>query len=261
MRFTRYNGAKNLHLANIIRGLDVTKYCEPFGGSFQSGLNLMSDGILVDYKYNDLDKELVNMWKCYQSDSGLFVKTVCGIIDSLSSYIYSPDDMLFHLTELYNTGDLFVKASVKYIIIQAKRLKQSFNFSMRSEDVKNVLENVMFLPIMVKSIEFSNLGYADFIDKHDSPTTFFFLDPPYYQWSSNSYYDIDCEYFYHKALMQKLRDVKGKWLLTYNDCDYIRTLYSNFNIYHRVKKMLSSVYGELYISNFDINEEDLISCW
>jgi DNA adenine methylase len=64
--------------------------------------------------------------------------------------------------------------------------------------------------------------------KYDSPTTFFYLDPPYEdskKTTSNLYKSID----YH-ALRDLLKNLQGKFLLSINDSPFIRDLFKDFTI-------------------------------
>ncbi len=66
------------------------------------------------------------------------------------------------------------------------------------------------------------------IHKYDSPTTFFFLDPPY----ENT--DKSFEYADNDFDFERLRDIcntiKGTFMLTLNDSPYIRKLFKDYVI-------------------------------
>jgi hypothetical protein len=64
----------------------------------------------------------------------------------------------------------------------------------------------------------------------DNKDCFFFIDPPYY--GKEKYYDQ--HFTEHDELFNRLKDLKSNFLLTYNDCSYIRNLYKDFKIitYH-----------------------------
>ena len=60
----------------------------------------------------------------------------------------------------------------------------------------------------------------------------------------------------HKRLKEALDRVSGRFLLSYNDCEYIRTLYSDYNVLE-VERMHNLVqaerkprYKELLIKNY-----------
>lgn len=77
-----------------------------------------------------------------------------------------------------------------------------------------------------------NLDFYQFINKYNTSQTFLFLDPPYYLENKSKLYgnngDLH-ENFDHKKLYNLLKDKKN-WMMTYNNCKYIRNLYSKFII-------------------------------
>ena len=59
-----------------------------------------------------------------------------------------------------------------------------------------------------------------------------FLDPPYYLEKKSKLYGVNGdlhEAFKHKKLAKLLKKRIG-WIMTYNDCEYIRELYDGFTI-------------------------------
>lgn len=55
-----YTGKKKISLLDEVDG--HKRYIEPFGGSFNAGLNLIQDGYNGDIILNDLDKEVYDFW-------------------------------------------------------------------------------------------------------------------------------------------------------------------------------------------------------
>ena len=95
--------------------------------------------------------------------------------------------------------------------------------------------------------------YKSLIDKYDSPKTFFYLDPPYYNQSSVGYETGDID---HQELFNKLDNLKGLFLLSYNDDPYIRNLYKDYHITKFISTQANFTDGgvrktcELLISNY-----------
>ena len=105
------------------------------------------------------------------------------------------------------------------------------------------------------------LDFRECIKNWDTEQTLFFLDPPYMDSVSKGYYgftDRD-----HADLAGLLTNVKGKWLMTYNDSESLHELYKNFRI-QRISSSLASQkvsrgthrvpLKQLLISNFEIGE-------
>lgn len=66
------------------------------------------------------------------------------------------------------------------------------------------------------------------IDKYDRPDAFFYCDPPYYE--TEGHYAVVFTKEDHTRLRNVLENIQGKFLLSYNDCEFIRELYKEFYI-------------------------------
>lgn len=82
-----------------------------------------------------------------------------------------------------------------------------------------------------KNIELENRSFEYVLENFKDD--FLYLDPPYYIGESSNVFK-EC-YFHHKnfnheLLKEMLSKHNGKFLLSYNDCDYIKDLYRDFNI-------------------------------
>jgi DNA adenine methylase len=65
----------------------------------------------------------------------------------------------------------------------------------------------------------------------------------------------------HTRLFNTLSGAMGKWLVSYNDCEYIRDMYKDYNImaFTRINNLRQryadgSEYAELLIANYDFDE-------
>ena len=65
---------------------------------------------------------------------------------------------------------------------------------------------------------------------YDHPDTLFYLDPPYV--GTESYYKTPSGFNIdqHIALAEILKGIKGRFVLSYNDCEVVRDLYKGFEI-------------------------------
>lgn len=63
---------------------------------------------------------------------------------------------------------------------------------------------------------------------YDKPDALSYLEPPYY--GTERYYNAEFKEEDHLRLNKALKGLKGKFLLSYNDCDFIRELYKDFTI-------------------------------
>jgi DNA adenine methylase len=90
---------------------------------------------------------------------------------------------------------------------------------------KKLKKNIELIKEIYKHIKFIKLDFVDTINKYDSPTTFFYLDPPYYDTYTGDYETGNID---HQKLADMLRNIKGLFLLSHNDTPFIRKLYKGF---------------------------------
>ena len=109
-----------------------------------------------------------------------------------------------------------------------------------------------------------NKDFEKLINQYDRSASFFYCDPPYY--ATEKYYsNVGFGTQDHERLSEVLLNIKGKFLLSYNDCDEIRNLYNKSGIYIREVERLNNIkqrydggckYAELLISNYDTYERE-----
>lgn len=94
--------------------------------------------------------------------------------------------------------------------------------------------------------------YANLIKVYDRPDALFYVDPPYID--AEKYYCVPFDEDDHKKLANILSNIKGKFIVSYNDDARIRDLYKKFTIIEiKGKNLLGSsnkTYNEILIKNF-----------
>ena len=91
------------------------------------------------------------------------------------------------------------------------------------------------------NIEFYNKDFEEFIDfiysnknKKEVITSSYiiFLDPPYYLEENSKLYghNGDMHETFNHTKLYEIISKKTNWIMTYNNCDYIKTLYKDFTI-------------------------------
>lgn len=132
----------------------------------------------------------------------------------------------------------------------AKTSKPRLNFDTMKDELSKVKSRL-------NRVFIENLPYDQLIKRYDSKDTFFYCDPPYW----------DCENDYGKGLFGKddftklketLDQCQGKWLLSINNVDQIRTLFAGY--YFKEVETTYSISSdnqkpvtELLIANYNIN--------
>lgn len=79
----------------------------------------------------------------------------------------------------------------------------------------------------LQTVTIENLDWEDCLTRYDSPETFFFLDPPYL---GTTGYAVPFSERDHQVLADRLRKIKGKFLMTNSDSRAIRDLFRGFRL-------------------------------
>jgi DNA adenine methylase len=76
---------------------------------------------------------------------------------------------------------------------------------------------------MFEQITFvENMDFQEVIEKYDNPTTYFYVDPPYYIVGEGSYYsNHDFGRKDHERLANSLKSIQGRFSLSYYDFDLL----------------------------------------
>lgn len=81
---------------------------------------------------------------------------------------------------------------------------------------------------VINSTKITNFDYQELIER-DGENVFIFLDPPYYSAQKSALYGKNGNLhksFDHRRLAETMKKCSHKWLITYDESDYIRDLFS-----------------------------------
>jgi len=117
--------------------------------------------------------------------------------------------------------------SSSYIDLKGKYKSKYLTF-------RDKLINPKWLDKFIRITNFENMDFADVITKYDSPTTYIYLDPPY--WKTENYYsNHDFDRKDHERLANVLHNVNGKFSLSYYDFELLKQWFPE-DQYRWVKK-------------------------
>lgn len=102
----------------------------------------------------------------------------------------------------------------------------------------------------LKNVVIENKDFENLIKVYDRPDALFYCDPPYH--TTEEYYDVVFTESDHLRLKNTLDNIKGKFILSYNDDEFIRDLYKEYTIIEteRQNNLSKGSYKELIIKNF-----------
>ncbi len=196
------------------------------GGSFEFHLQ---------YKYNlnilanDKFTPLYHFWK-----------TCSEMKDSLTNLLYQKvdkikkDDFYQIRQEIMQKNNYPLEQGFMYFIINRCSFSGatlSGGFSLEASKKRFTRSSIDRIKnLNLSRFQIYNKDFEEFINNHANDNLMF-LDPPYYLQTPKLYGkngDMH-ETFEHERLYKCLSNKKN-WILTYNNCEYIRDLYKEFNI-------------------------------
>jgi len=221
-------------------------YCELFAGSAVLFFNIHKAKKNV---LNDLDDDVYNRLKLLQKaplNKDLYRKDLNRLTAITQFYHHHkdtiPDDILFEKIRACNG---FRGVPVK----TGDDIYKDYNPA-------TILNNLDYYKSMLHKVIITHKDYEKIVDGYDSPTTFFFIDPPYEN-TTSSFYRHGNQFDFHR-LCKVLAGMKGKFLMTINDSKNIREVFQQFKIkpidvktsWSQVNKKSDLPRKELIITNF-----------
>ena len=139
------------------------------------------------------------------------------------------------------------------------RIKLSFgadlkSFGVRSRDMQKTIAYLQEVAKRLNRVIIENVDFERLIKTYDRESALFYCDPPYYE--AEKYYPDRFQPEDHVRLRDTLSRIKGKFILSYNDCPEIRELYAGYDLLevdrqdNLVMKINPRRYKELIIKNY-----------
>jgi DNA adenine methylase len=219
---------------------DMETYVEAFSGMFWCFFNmdLKQFPNLKKVVYNDFNPLNYNLFKCVQNPTEL-LKVINSIDcqkfgEEITPPLYKEQFIRFQseiFAEGFNVelGDYEVAAKYVYVLTQvfsgSKPETSSFidlkgKYKSKYLTFRDKLSKPDWIEHFLKITHVENMDFADVLAKYDSPTTYIYLDPPY--WKTENYYnnhDFDRED--HERLANVLHGIQGKFSLSYYDFELL----------------------------------------
>jgi DNA adenine methylase len=247
-----YVGGKN-RLARTIISLipEHTCYCEPFCGGAQVFFHKEPSKVEI---LNDLNEDIFNFLRICQMHHEELVRYLRYCVTSRKWFA------LFEKTDPETLTD--VQRAARFFFLQKNcygGLVRRRNFVVSVEDRSNY--NPEKLPELIARtherllhVELECLPYEDLLKKCDRKSTFFYLDPPYY---NRRYYKFNFEEEDFARLAARLKNLKGRFLLSLNDVSEVRRLFKDFHITpltlaYSAQQQAGKKYEEVFISNYQL---------
>ena len=219
---------------------DMETYVETFGGMFWCFFNMDLSQFpnLKKVVYNDFNPLNHNLFECIKNPERL-LESINSIPcqkfgEEVTPSIYKEQFISFQ-AEIFaenfrvEHGTYDVAAKYAYVLTQvfsgSKPEKSSFidlkgKYKSKYLTFRDKLMKPDWVEHFLRISDVENMDFAEVIEKYDSPTTYFYVDPPY--WKTENYYsnhDFDRED--HERLSKSLTSMEGKFSLSYYDFELL----------------------------------------
>jgi DNA adenine methylase len=213
---------------------DMETYLETFGGMFWCfyNMDLKQYPNLSKVVYNDFNPLNYNLFQCVQNPTELL--RAINSIDcqkqgiEVTPEIYKEQFIRFQAEifgENFKVEAYDYDTAAKYVYILTQVFSGSKPETSSFIDLKGKSKYLTFrdklskpdwIEHFLKITHVENMDFQDVIKKYDSPSTYIYLDPPY--WKTENYYsNHDFDRNDHERLANCLKNIEGKFSLSYYD--------------------------------------------
>ncbi len=258
----RYPGGKS-RAVDLISTLlpDFEEFREPFIGGGSIFINTKQRFPEKKYWINDLYVPLYTLWKVCKTD--VFV-----VIDQVKKWKKEFEigkELYQYLLQNLDSFDDIKRAAAFFVFnrITFSGTSDSGGYSEQSftgRFTESSIERLENLKEILPNTTVTNLDYQEVVEA-PGKNVFIFLDPPYHSATKSALYGKNGNLhkgFDHVRFAEVMKNCKHKWLITYDDSEYIRELFSfakiiNWDLKYGMRNITpnSNQLGkELFISNY-----------
>lgn len=189
--------------------------------------------------YNDFNPLLANVYECFRQDPARVLALMDATPKSdLARYQRYQQELFVTLDwSQVRLGDFDL--AVKYLYLQTQvfagtplsatnvayftETKAGGKYPSKYDTLRKKLADQKVRDRLTNITDVERMDCEDLIRKYDSPSTFFYVDPPYY--NMEFYYSQDFPRAKHASLAQTLAGIQGKFALSYYDFDDLHEFY------------------------------------
>jgi len=262
----RYPGGKSRAINTIMQLIpQFDEYREPFLGGGSVFVYLKQKYPKKKFWINDIYKNLFHFWQQTQQNSDDLIRQIQYWKDNWKT----GKDLHKYLLNNIEGFDGLYKAAAFFVFnrITFSGTTESGGYSnaaFQRRFTQSSIERVKALSKILDNTTITDFDYEKLL-KAEGENVFIFLDPPYYSATKSALYGKNGnlhKIFDHERFAQVLKNTNHKWLITYDDSEYIRKLFSFANIaewnltygMRNVGKNGNQKGNELFISNYEIKQ-------
>jgi DNA adenine methylase len=248
-------------LREIIVGMfpvEYERYIEVFGGG---GWVMFHKPPGSDFEvYNDLNGLLTNLYRCVRDSPDALIEELRYVLNSREDF-----DRIRSALARDSPASAAERAARFYQIIRYSYASGLKSYAGQPHDMWADFPLIERAHRRLAKVVVENQDFEKLIGHYDRTMSFFYCDPPYFE-TEGYYQNIGEDGFTerdHIRLRDALMRIEGRFLLSYNDCAFVRELYGMPGL--RIEKIsrLNSIkqrydagcqFDELLIANYDAGE-------
>ncbi|WP_353095671.1 DNA adenine methylase [Tissierella praeacuta] len=261
---------------------EFARYIEVFGGGGWVLFGKLPDTSME--VYNDFNSDLANLFRCVRDRPMALIKELNFFplnsrdeFSVLKKYLEKEEFTNGYLREELEIAEQHLSPTqyeeIKSILLEKaqmndvtffKIIRYSYgsgctSYGCQPFDIRKTFHLLWQGRRRLKNTVIENKDFEELIRQYDRENTFIYCDHPYYQ--TEGHYAVEFKKEDHYRLHDTLAACQGKWLVSYNDCEFIRELYRDFHI--EAVSCLNNLaqrydngceYAEVLISNYDTSE-------
>jgi DNA adenine methylase len=230
----RYPGGKSRAVETIAKLIpDFDEFREPFLGGGSVFVYVKQRFPNKKFWINDLYSELYKFWEMTQKDVDTLIAKVYEwkVKYTIGKELYQfLNENLDSFNDLERASAFFIYNRITFsgTTLSGGYSEGAFTGRFTESSIKRLND----LRQVINGSLITNSDYEEVIKK-EGKNVFVFLDPPYYSATKSALYGKNGHLhrsFDHKRFAENMKNCRHKWLITYDDSEYIRNLFSFANI-------------------------------
>ena len=211
---------------------DIETYVEPFGGMYWVFFKMNPDSLinLKTIVYNDFNPLNTNFFKCLSTKHKEILEYMEDVPSQDKDKFYEYQKEIFSDNLVIDEdGDIPIAVKYAYVLTQvwsgtnpdgASFIDLKGKYKSKFDTFRDKLGNPKWTKLFKMITFVENMDFQKVVEKYDSPTTYVYLDPPY--WKTEDYYsNHDFDRKDHERVAETLQKMQGKFSLSYYDFDLL----------------------------------------
>jgi len=269
----RYPGGKQKAIAKIANYLPPSfqEYREPFIGGGSVFFHILQTDPSLDYWINDLNEELYHFWL----QSKINLTELVDLVWDIKKNKTDGRVLFRYLAKADTTKMTSLERAVRFFVLNRISFSGTIESGGYSEAsfigrfTNSSIDKLAALDQYLVNTHITNLDYRYLLEK-PGKDVFIFLDPPYLSNRDSKLYGKKGNlhtFFDHKRFAQLMKDCPHQWLITYDDCEEVRSNFSFAFIYewklqygmNNYKQEKAKKGDELFITNYPVNQSHFMA--